>query len=442
MRWHWLLHKFICFSHRTFIAMTTTPPLWQQIFSRNMLICVFTGFSSGLPLYILISLLPIWLRSEQIDLKALGYLTLITLPFSWKFLWSPLLDRFVPPFLGRRRGWIFISQILLLVSLALFGFIDPKQQGGLSLVAGLGALCAFFSATQDIVLDAYRREILSDQELGLGNSIHVNAYRVAGLVPGSLSLILSDHFAWQTVFIITALFMLPGIFMCLFLSTEPKIELKKHRTLQDSVVEPFREFFQRKGIWSALGILAFIFLYKLGDSMATALISPFYLDMGFSHTQIGVVVKNASLWPMIAASILGGVIMLKIGINRALWLFGVVQMITILGFAWLASQGPFTEVDSTALWSLGVVVAAEYIGIGLGTAAFVAFMARETNPLYTATQLALFTSLAALPRATLNTQAGTLIDWLGYYEYFWLCFWLAIPGMLCLFKVAPWKQAK
>ncbi|WP_115250198.1 AmpG family muropeptide MFS transporter [Avibacterium avium] len=420
--------------------MKAQSPLFSQIFSRNMLICVFTGFSSGLPLYVLVSLLPIWLRAENVDLKTLGYFTLIMLPFSWKFVWAPLLDRFVPPFLGRRRGWMLISQILLLISLALFGFLDPSKQFGLSLIAALGVLCSFFSATQDIVLDAYRREILTDNELGLGNSIHVNAYRIAGLVPGSLSLILADHFPWQTVFIITAMFMLPGILMCLFLSTEPKIALKKHRTLEESVIEPFREFFQRKGVWSALGILAFIFLYKLGDSMATALISPFYLDMGFSKTQIGLVVKNASLWPMVVASILGGILMLKVGINRALWLFGFVQIITILGFAWLAQQGPFETVDSRALWSLSLVVAAEYIGIGLGTAAFVAFMARETNPLYTATQLALFTSLAALPRATLNTQAGALIDWLGYYDYFWLCFWLAIPGMLCLFKVAPWND--
>ncbi|URL06170.1 AmpG family muropeptide MFS transporter [Avibacterium sp. 21-595] len=420
--------------------MTTQTHLFSQIFSRNMLICLFTGFSSGLPLYVLVSLLPIWLRAENVDLKTLGYFTLMMLPFSWKFIWAPLLDRFVPPFLGRRRGWMFISQILLLISLALFGFLDPSKQAGLSLIAALGVLCAFFSATQDIVLDAYRREILTDKELGLGNSIHVNAYRIAGLVPGSLSLILADHFPWQTVFIITAMFMLPGILMCLFLSTEPKITLKKHRTLKESVIDPFSEFFQRKGVWSALGILAFIFLYKLGDSMATALISPFYLDMGFSKTQIGLVVKNASLWPMVIASILGGILMLKVGINRALWLFGLVQIITILGFAWLAKQGPFELVDSRALWSLSLVVAAEYIGIGLGTAAFVAFMARETNPLYTATQLALFTSLAALPRATLNTQAGALIDWLGYYDYFWLCFWLAIPGMLCLVKVAPWNE--
>ncbi|MDY4280114.1 MAG: AmpG family muropeptide MFS transporter [[Pasteurella] mairii] len=421
--------------------MTTTfSRLFSQIFSRNMLICIFTGFSSGLPFYIIISLLPLWMRSEKVDLETLGYFTVVTLPFSWKFLWAPLLDRFVPPFLGRRRGWMLISQVLLIASLASFAFLNPHSQFGLLLIAAMATLVSFFSASQDIVLDAYRREILPDNELGLGNSIHVNAYRVAGLIPGSLSLILVDYVDWKITFIVTALFMLPGIFMTLFLSHEPKIELKQQSTLKENVVEPFKEFFGRKGVLSALGILSFIFLYKLGDSMATALISPFYLDMGFSMTQIGVVVKNASLWPMIIAGIVGGVIMLKIGINRALWLFGFVQIITILGFAWLAKLGPFEQVDTFALFALTLVVAAEYIGIGLGTSAFVAFMARETNPLYTATQLALFTSLSALPRATLNTQSGALIQYFGYYDYFWFCFWLAVPGMLCLFWVAPWRE--
>ncbi|MDO4429921.1 MAG: AmpG family muropeptide MFS transporter [Lonepinella koalarum] len=416
--------------------------LISQIFSRNMLICLFTGFSSGLPLYIIVSLLPVWLRSEQVDLETLGYFTAVTLPFTWKFLWSPLLDRYVPPFLGRRRGWIFISQILLIISLALFGVISPAEQQGLTLIAALAVLCSFFSANQDIVLDAFRREILSDVELGLGNSIHVNAYRISGLIPGSLSLILSDYMDWQTVFFITALFMLPGILMTLFLAKEPQISPNSNRTLQDYIIKPFSEFFQRKGTASALMILAFIFLYKLGDSMATALISPFYLDMGYSRSDIGIIAKNASLWPMVAASIVGGIMMLKIGINRALWLFGLVQIVTILGFAWLAHHGRFEHIGLYEKIALSAVIAAEYIGVGLGTAAFVAFMARETNPLYTATQLALFTSLSALPRATLNTQAGAWIKALGYYDYFWLCFWLALPGMICLFWVAPWNEKK
>ncbi|MBV7387576.1 AmpG family muropeptide MFS transporter [Pasteurellaceae bacterium TAE3-ERU1] len=421
------------------------PTLMQQIFTRRMLICLFAGFSSGLPLYIIISLIPLWLRTQEVDLKTIGFFALTGLPYIWKFLWSPVLDRYVPPFLGRRRGWMLISQVLLIVSLALFGFLDPKEHSQLTLIAALATLVAFFSATQDIVIDAYRREILPDAELGLGNSLSVNAYRIAGFVPGSLSLILADILPWRSVFMITALFMLPGILMTLFLAFEPKIDLGRNRTLRAMVVEPFNEFFTRKGPVSALGILVFIFLYKIGDTMATALITPFYYDMGFSKTQIGLVVKNASVWPMLLAGIAGGVIMLKIGINRALWLFGLVQIVTILGFAWLASYGHFDVVDTKALVILTIVVAAEYIGIGLGTSAFVAFMARETNPLYTATQLALMTSLAALPRTIFNSFAGSLIEFFGYYHYFWFCFVIAIPGMLCLMWAAPWngeKQAK
>lgn len=418
--------------------MPVNHTLMQQIFSRNMLICVFTGFSSGLPLYILVSLIPYWLRTEQIDLKTIGLFTLIGLPYTWKFLWSPALDRFVLPILGRRRGWILLLQLLLLLTLAGFAWLTPQQN--IFAIAVLAVIVAFFSASQDIVLDAYRREILTDQELGLGNSIHVNAYRLSGLIPGSLSIFLSAYYSWQSVFLITALFMLPGIFATLLIAREPQIAVQS-RSLKENIIKPFTEFYQRKGCKGMLTVLAFMFLYKLGDTMATTLMTPFYVDMGYSSTDIALVAKNAGLWPMIIASLVGGVIMLKIGINRALWAFGLVQIITILGFAWLASFGKFTQIGTFELLALAVVVGGEYIGVGLGTAAFVAFMARETNPLYTATQLALFTSLAALPRTLIGSSAGWLIEQLGYYYFYWFCFFLAIPGMICLFWVAPFKDS-
>ncbi|MFC0308228.1 AmpG family muropeptide MFS transporter [Gallibacterium trehalosifermentans] len=418
--------------------MPVNTSLMQQIFSRNMLICVFTGFSSGLPLYILISLLPYWLRTENVDLKTIGLFTLIGLPYTWKFLWSPLLDRFILPFLGRRRGWILLLQLLLVFSLSGFAWLQPAQD--ISIIALLATIVAFFSASQDIVLDAYRREILSDQELGLGNSIHVNAYRLAGLIPGSLSIFLTAYYSWESVFLITALFMLPGILATLLIAWEPQINGQSH-SLKENIINPFVEFYQRKKLKGMITVLAFMCLYKLGDTMATALMTPFYVDMGYSSTDIAIVAKNAGLWPMIIASLVGGVIMLKIGINRALWLFGFVQILTILGFAWLASFGKFSQIGTFELIALAIVVSGEYIGIGLGTAAFVAFMARETNPLYTATQLALFTSLAALPRTLLGSSAGWLIEQLGYYHFYWLCFFLAIPGMICLFWVAPYKDS-
>ena len=407
--------------------VVTQPSIWQSLASKKMLICIFTGFSSGLPLYILVSLLPAWLRSEGVNLKAIGLFALINLPFTWKFFWAPLFDRFTPP-LGRRRGWLIISQSLLLVSIPIFGAFNPTLD--IWTIAYLATVVAFFSASQDIVLDAYRRELLIDNELGLGNAVHVNAYKIAGLIPGSLSLILADHMAWSGVFMITALFMLPGILMTLFVK-EPALKAGAPRTLRAAVVEPFKEFIGRNGLQSALLILAFIFLYKLGDSMATALATPFYLDMGFSKTEIGLIAKNAGLWPSVIGGLLGGVWMFKLGINRALWLFGAVQMLAILGFAWLATVG------HSLLW-LAVVIGVEALGVGLGTAAFVAYIAQTTHPLYTATQFALFTSLAAVPRTFANAATGYMVENLGWFKFFILCFVLAIPGMLMLIKVAPW----
>ncbi|ASK27480.1 AmpG family muropeptide MFS transporter [Neisseria chenwenguii] len=405
-----------------------------------MLICIFTGFTSGLPLYFLINLIPAWLRSEHIDLKTIGLFALIGLPFTWKFVWSPVMDAVRLPFLGRRRGWMLVTQIGLLASLAAYAFLNPHQH--MAVIMGLSLVVAFFSASQDIVLDAFRREILPDSELGLGNAIHVNAYRVAALVPGSLSLILADIMPWQNVFLITALFMIPGLLMTLFLAREPELPSKAPRTFAQTVVEPFHEFFTRKGVKQALMVLAFIFFYKLGDSMATALATPFYLDMGFSKTDIGLIAKNAGLWPAVIFGIIGGIWMLKLGINKSLWLFGLVQWATILGFAWLASYGHFDTVGLNERLLLAVVIGAEAIGVGLGTAAFVAYMARETNPAFTATQLALFTSLSAVPRTFINATTGFLIEKLGYVDFFWLCFALGVPGMLLLFKVAPWHGGK
>lgn len=420
----------------------TTPQssTLRQIFSRNMLICIFTGFTSGLPLYFLINLIPAWLRSEHIDLKTIGLMALIGLPFTWKFIWSPVMDAVRLPFLGRRRGWMLVTQIGLLLALAAYAFLNPYQH--LPVIIGLSAVVSFFSASQDIVLDAFRREILPDEELGLGNSIHVNAYRIAALVPGSLSLILADRMPWGNVFIITALFMLPGLLMTLFLAKEPDLPPAASRTLVQTVVEPFQEFFSRKGTKQAALVLLFIFLYKLGDSMATSLATPFYLDMGFSKTDIGLIAKNAGLWPAVIAGILGGIWMLKLGINKALWLFGVVQVVTILGFVWLAGFGRFDTITLTEQMMLAGVIGAEAVGVGLGTAAFVSYMARETNPAFTATQLALFTSLSAVPRTFINATTGYLIEWLGYVHFFWLCFILALPGMFLLLKVAPWGGDK
>jgi len=400
----------------------------EAILNRRILICVFTGFTSGLPLYVLIQLVPAWLRVEGVGLAEIGFFALVGFPYTWKFLWSPIMDRYTLPFLGRRRGWMLVTQLALLVSIASMGFIKPDLS--IWTVAYLAAAVAFFSASQDIVLDAYRRELLPDVELGIGNAIHVQTYRLAGLVPGSLALILADRLPWHTVFVVVALFMGVGLLLTLIIQEAIKNPAPP-RTLREAVVEPFREFVQRKGLSGAALILAFMFLYKLGDNMATALQSPFFVDVGFTLTQIGVISKFAALIAATVGGLAGGVVMIKLGINRALWLFGVVQVISILGFALLSVVGANP-------WALGAVVAFEYLGVGLGTAAFIAFIARTTSPVFAATQFALFTALTAVPRTLANAVTGIIVEQVGWTTFYLLCTALAIPGMLLLFKVAPW----
>ena len=420
--------------------------LLELFANRRLLLCILTGFSSGLPLYILINLFSAWFREAGVDLKTIGLLTLIQLPYTWKFLWSPLCDRYASS-LGRRRTWMLLTQLGLLGILPVFGYFSPKED--LTIIIVLAVIVSFLSATQDIAIDAFRRELLHEVEQGLGSVIHVNAYKLSSLVPGSLSLILADHLPWSVVYPITALFMLPGILLSLSVA-EPIYSLNAPKTLRLAIVEPFHDFFHSRGIRSALTILAFIFFYKLGDTMASALLTPFYLDLGFSKTEIGIIAKNAGLWASIAGGIFGGVWLVYIGINRALWVFGVLQAVVILGFAWLATV-------AHSLGSLAFVIAIESFGMGLGTAAFVAFVATTTNPVYAATQFALFSSLAATPRSLANALAGYFVEGgtinlfdtqllvipaLGWVNFYWLCFALTLPGMLLLLKVAPWQGDK
>jgi PAT family beta-lactamase induction signal transducer AmpG len=407
---------------------------WTAIlFNRKMLACIFLGFTSGMPLYVLISLVPAWLRSNDVNLATIGLFALIGLPYTWKFVWSPLMDRYKLPFLGRRRGWALLTQVVLLLAIGVLGQFDPSTS--LQVIVAVVFVVALFGASQDIVIDAYRRELLADDELGTGTSIFVNAYRLSGLVPGSLALILADHQPWTVVFWVTGAFMLVGIVTTLMIREVSDDALAPH-TLREAVVDPFVEFFSRDGgIKAGLSILAFLFLYKLGDNMATALATPFYIDMGYSLSEIGSVAKVAGLWASIAGGVLGGIIMLKVSINRALWLFGFVQVITILPYIWLSQAGH-------SLTGLFVVVSGEYLGVGLGTIALTAFMARETSRAFTATQFALFSSFIAVPRTVANASTGFIVEAVGWTQFFVICTIVAIPGMLLLLKVAPWNEKR
>jgi PAT family beta-lactamase induction signal transducer AmpG len=403
----------------------------DAILNKRMLICIFTGFSSGLPLFVLYQLVPGWLRDEGVSLAEIGLFSLIGIPYVWKFIWSPLLDRYSFGKLGRRRSWMMLTQVLLLGCIASFGFINPVMD--IWSVAYLAAAVAFFSASQDIVLDAYRRELLPDNELGLGNSIHVQAYRLSGLVPGSLGFILADHMSWQQVFMIVSAFMIVGVLLTLCIK-ELVLEQSPPKTLKAAVILPFKDFIESKGLKSAAYTLLFLVLYKLGDNMATALQTPFFIDMGFSKTEIGVVAKTSSLIAMTIGITVGGLVMIKLSINRALWLFGFVQIVSILGFAALAEIGNNT-------YALAIAMGFEYLGVGLGAAAMTAFIAKTTNPAFAATQIALFTALAVVPRTFANATTGVIVEQIGWTNFYFLCTALAVPGMLMLFKVAPWHES-
>ena len=411
-------------------------PGWRAFLNKRMLICVFIGFTSGLPLFTLVYLVQAWLRTEGVNLKEIGLFALIQFPYTWKFIWAPLMDRYVPRLPGwqpgRRRGWMLVTQLLVAVAIGALGFTSPKDQ--IWTVAALTALVAFFGASQDIAIDAYRRELLADTEQGLGNAVFVNAYKIAALIPGSLGLILADHLPWTTVFIVTAAFMLPGMVLTLVVK-EPEIHGTPPKNLRDAIVQPFREFIARDGWRTALLILGFIFLYKLGDTMATTLSTSFFLDIGFNKTQIGVIAKTVAFWASLAGGIVGGVWLVKIGISRGLWIFGVLQIVSTLGFAWLAKIGP-SPLALAALYGF------ETFATGLTMAAFVAYIASTTDPRYTATQFALFTSLASVPRTLASASSGFVVAQTGWFEYFMICAALSIPGMLLLPKIAPWRPVR
>jgi PAT family beta-lactamase induction signal transducer AmpG len=399
----------------------------RDIFSRRMLVSFIMGFACGLPLLLTISVLQAWMKEEGVDLTVIGLMALVGLPYTLKFVWAPIMDRFTPAFLGRRKGWLFIAQIFLVLSIVGLGQTNPANNPWM--VAFAAFLVTFFSASQDIVVDAYRREDLPDRELGLGSSLYVNGYRVGMLLASGGGLIMADHIPFSTVYIIMAACMIPGILTTL-LTPEPKVFEGTPKTIVEAVVNPLTEYFSRDG---AVLILCFILFYKIGDTMASAITTPFYLDIGFTKTEIGTVVKLFGFWATIVGSLIGGILMLKIGINRSLWIFGFLQAVSTAGFALLAHIG-----NSVAV--LSGVIAFENLSSGMGTTAFVAFMASITNKKFTATQYALLSSLMGVPRVLASAPTGFLAKHMGWESFFWGCALIAIPGILLLLKFAPWNQ--
>ncbi|MEH6502745.1 MAG: AmpG family muropeptide MFS transporter [Cycloclasticus sp.] len=383
------------------------------------------GFAAGLPLLLTGSVLQAWMTDEGVDLTTIGLFALAGLPYTLKFVWAPFFDRFTLPFLGRRRGWLFSAQICLVAAILYLSLQQPSISPASVAIAAL--LLTFFSASQDIVIDAYRRETLSDNEQGLGASLYVNGYRMGMLLASGGGLILADIVQFSTVYQLMAVVMLLASLSTLF-AAEPNATVDQPKTLREAVIQPFVEFFQRR---EALLILLFILLYKVGDTMASNMTTPFYLDIGFSKTQIGTVVKLFGFWATIAGGLLGGLLILKIGSYRALWGFGILQAISTAGFVLLNIIGPNTPL-------LAGVIAFENLSAGMGTAAFIGFMASQTDKRFTATQYALLTSLMGIPRVLLAAPTGWMAEIMGWSGFFIFCTLIAVPGLLILLRFKKW----
>ncbi|HET6232326.1 MAG TPA: AmpG family muropeptide MFS transporter [Longimicrobiaceae bacterium] len=407
-----------------------SPSLLRVFGQPKMAVLLVLGFSSGLPLYFTDKMLQAWMTVEGVKLSTITAFSLVGTPATLKFLWAPLMDRYVPPFLGRRRGWLVITQVAVLVATAAMALHDPRT--GLQVLAINAVLIAFFSASQDVVGDAYRTDVAEERETGAAASIWVLGYRIAMLLTGSLAFILADRMSWQAVYVLMALLMLVGVAATL-LAPEPVLRARPPQTLADAVVLPFRDFFERAGLLRGIAALLFIVLYKLSDNLAVGLSTPFLLKIGFSQTQVGTVVGGVGLFATIGGSLLGGALVGKMGINRSLWIAGVAQGLSQLGYYWLAHAG-----RSETL--MIVAVLAENIVYGLVTAVFTAFLMSICSKRFSATQYALLSSLMAVSRVWVVAPAGSLAERVGWPSFFMIALAASIPALLLLPFIAPWNR--
>ena len=413
--------------------MKTGPlALLKVYFSKKMLIMLVLGFSSGIPLALTGSTLSAWMVAEGVDIKTIGLFSLVGLPYALKFLWSPLMDRFVPPFLGRRRGWMLITQLILIASIALLGFFNPASH--LVMIAFLAVAVAFFSASQDIVLDAYRTETLEATERGAGAGVWIMGYRIAILVSGAVALILSDHLSWRTVYIIMGSVMIIGCVTTLLCREPLRMApdgraIAPPRSLTEAVVFPFVEFLRRPG---AIEILLFVVLYKIGDVAAAQMTTPFILKhIGFSRTELGTIFKGFGMVATVVGSLAGGALMARWSLKKSLFIFGVLQGISTISFIIL-------EFTGRQLWALSLVIGVENFCGGLGTAAYTALLMGLCNTRFTATQYALLSSLMAVSRYVTGAPTGYLADAAGWIPFFAICTILALPALLLLLRYDRW----
>ncbi|MCK5348621.1 MAG: MFS transporter, partial [Desulfobacula sp.] len=417
-------------SKRSLLQITRIMLSWK------MMAMFFFGFSSGFPFYIIKDVLKLWMTESGVDLATIGLFSALGLPYTLKFVWSPLMDGYVPRFLGRRRGWILIAQIGLMVSIALIGQFDPSKS--LFWIVFMALCINFFGASQDIALDAFRREYLTSDELGFGTGVWMNAWRLGMYVSIGIALLTELNISWASIHIILALMMGIGILTTFFVP-EPKVDAPPPVSVKEAVIEPFVEFFKRHG---AVLVLLFILLYKIGDNMAGAMTIPFILKMGFSKTEYFIIVKGIGMFGLFGGVILGGSIMIRLGIAKSLWVFGILQAISTALFAIMV----MVDHDSL-IWVeyrqviLGCIIGFEFFSTGLGQAAYATYMAIQTNKRFTATQYALLTSLMAVPGVVAASATGFMAKYLGWDVFYFLCAIIAVPGLLLLFKIAPWNAS-
>ena len=400
----------------------------KTILSLKMLAMFTLGFASGFPFYVVRDVLKLWLTDANVDLGTIGLFSAVALPYTWKFIWSPAMDGYTPPFLGRRRGWMLLTQIGLLILIAAMGQLDPTKS--LSMMAVVAFCIALFSASQDIALDAFRREYLTDEELGLGTGIWMNAWRFGMFASTGTAFLLSDDIGYPAVHIVLSLMMGIGIITTLLVS-EPDTGVAAPQTLKEAVVEPFAEFFSRGGAW---WVLAFILLYKVGDNMAGAMNIPYILKMGFTKQEYFVIVKGIGMFALFGGAFLGGVVMIRLGIANSLWVFGILQAVSTACFALLMIVGKNHVI-------LTGIVAFEFLATGLGQAAYATYMALQTNKRFTATQYAMMTSLMAIPGTAAAAITGYMAEYLGWSGFYITCALVAVPGMLLLIRIAPWGSS-
>lgn len=398
----------------------------KVFFTKKMLSCFLLGISSGLPLLLIGSTFKAWMKEAGVDLGIIGLFALVGMPYTLKFLWAFLFDKISLGFLDRRRGWIVVLQLCLAFCIYIMSVLSPKEN--LSVMALVTFIIAFLSASQDIVIDAYRREILDDHELGLGSSLAVNGYRVGMLLAGAFALPLADFVGWSLTYVLMSLIMLGCVFITL-MSPQDEYDIKPNSFLE-AVVGPFLEYFKKSG---AIEILFFILLFKIGDQIASEMFTPFYLDLGFSKTQIGVVSKFYGFWATIIGGLLGGAVIIKIGILRSLWIFGILQALSTACFAFLSFIGP-------NLVGLIMVVGFENLTSGMGTSAFVAFMMSLCDKKFSASQYALLSSFMGVPRVIFGSQSGFLVKFLGWYWFFIFCACIAIFGIMMLVRAPKWNK--